>query len=130
MDTTTETPPAAPAGGQQNPEALKTEATELQQDIKEAKQEATQARKDGDDERADRLEASITATQAELKDIKTLLEDIKGRPFHPAPGDNTATAAPAATDDKQGQDEQDPAGKRPKKKRGHFMFGDRWNTED
>jgi hypothetical protein len=137
---TTETPPVAE--GAADPAGLQTEAAELRQDVKEAKQEAQQARKDGDDERAERLEQSIAATNGRLDKIETLLEEIKGRPFHPAPGDGAPAAAeggaaeggaapaaeggaaPAAAEDGAGQ-----TGKR-KKRRAHFMFGERWNSED
>lgn len=112
---------------------LKTEAAELEQDIKEAEKEAEQARDKGDDARADRLEASIAETKKELGEIKTLLKGLTERPFHPAPGDADKPPADGAAgssegEQKQGQEQtEDTTETKPKKR--HWLYGDRWNEE-
>lgn len=126
MADTTTTPPA------EKKEALQTEAAELEQDIKEAEQDAEKARESGDDKRADRLEASIAETKKELTEVKGLLKQLVERPFAPAPGDGEqAPAAPAGDDkseQKQGQEHEEEAPPT-KPKKGHWLFGDRWNEE-
>lgn len=121
--------PTTQTAAADNKEALKTEAAELEQDIKEAEIDAAAARVAGDDARADRLEASITETKKELGEVKGLLKQLMDRPFAPAPGDGeTPPAAPAGEDKKDQEQEEPPTEERPKGKK-HWLFGDRWNQE-
>lgn len=118
-------------GQQESKEALRTEAAELETDIKEAETDAAAARVAGDDDRAMRLETAIAETKAELREIKALLKQQEERPFHRAPGDGeTETKQEQGQgqepETKQGQ-EQDAPDPKPKKK--HWLYGERWNQE-
>jgi hypothetical protein len=113
--------------GQTSPEGLKLEAAELTADIKETEQEAKEARSAGNDARADRLEASLKETRGELAEIKTLLQGLTDRPFHPAPGDGETPPAQTPAEETPPA-ETPPAEEKPKGKR-HFLFGDRWNED-
>lgn len=110
-------------------EALQTEAAELQTDVTEAKQELQQAKADGDDARVAKLEASITATNKDLSEIKATLKQLVERPFAPAPGDGEQQpAAPAG--EQQTTEQTTTETEQPEKpKKGHWLYGSRWNQE-
>lgn len=77
--------PATPPADPKLVEEAKTEAGEIEAEIKETKEEAAEARKEGDDARADRLEERITSMETKLDKVVQGLEGLAARPFHPAP---------------------------------------------